>query len=345
MATSPIRVLVADDFAPFRRLLLSALQNIVGLQDVREVSDGLEAVKEAQRLQPDLILLDIGLPTLNGLEVARQIRKLSPTSKIVFVTQESSADVVQEALHLGAQGYVVKTDVANEILDAVTAVLRGEQFVGRRFAGHDFTGNTSLRNAGAFSSNTIHIPSRPTVRKAGKARHEVQFYSDEESFLAGFTQFIGTALRTGSAVIVIATESHRESLLPRLHARGINMNAAIDQRRYIPLDCENVLSRFMFDGLPDPARLFKFVGDLIDEASGAAGRSIVRVVACGELAPLLLTQGRPESAIRVEQLWDPLAAKYGLDTLCGYSLGSFHGEQGRDVFQHICALHSVVHSQ
>ena len=113
------------------------LQKVV--QDIVEVSDGLQAVREAQRLQPDLILLDIGLPTLNGIEAARQIRTLSPASKIIFVTQESSADVVQEAISIGVSGYVVKTDVGDELLGAIVAVLRGEQFIGRRFVGHDVT--------------------------------------------------------------------------------------------------------------------------------------------------------------------------------------------------------------
>jgi DNA-binding NarL/FixJ family response regulator len=140
MAKFPIRVLVAEDYERFRRLLVSTLQNKWGVQVqyIREVADGLEAVQAAQSLQPDLILLDIGLPTLNGMEAARQIRKLSPTSRIVFVTQESSADMVQEALNMGACGYVVKADVGNELLAALTAVLRGEQFVGSRFAAHDF---------------------------------------------------------------------------------------------------------------------------------------------------------------------------------------------------------------
>jgi DNA-binding NarL/FixJ family response regulator len=131
---------VAEDYERFRRLLISTLQNKweVQVQYIREVADGLEAVQEAQSLQPDLILLDIGLPTLNGIEAARQIHKLSPSSKIIFVTQESSADMVQEALNIGACGYVVKADVGNELLAALTAVLRGERFLGRRFAGHDF---------------------------------------------------------------------------------------------------------------------------------------------------------------------------------------------------------------
>jgi len=106
------------------------------LQIVGEVSDGLEAVHKAQDLQPDLILLDVGLPSLNGIEAARQIHKLSPKSKILFVSQESSADVVQGAFSLGAAGYVLKTHAAIELLAAVEAVSQGKQFVSSGLAGH-----------------------------------------------------------------------------------------------------------------------------------------------------------------------------------------------------------------
>jgi len=99
------------------------------LQVVGEVSDGMDAVRKAAELQPDLILMDIGLPSLNGIEAARQIRKLDPEPKIIFLSQESSADVVQEALSLGAQGYVVKAMAAGKLLTAVEAVLQGETVV------------------------------------------------------------------------------------------------------------------------------------------------------------------------------------------------------------------------
>ena len=138
LATSSIRVLVVDDYEPFRRILFSRLQKTSSLYVCWEASDGLEAVQKAEELQPDLILLDIGLPKLNGIEVARRIRKVSPGSKILFVSQESSADAVQEALGTGAQGYVVKIDAGTELLEGVKAVLLGERFVGRRFSGHDF---------------------------------------------------------------------------------------------------------------------------------------------------------------------------------------------------------------
>jgi DNA-binding NarL/FixJ family response regulator len=140
---SSIRVLVVEDFAPFLEFICSTLRKDPGLQIIGEVSDGLEAVRQAEELKPDLILIDIGLPTLTGLEAARQIRKLAPESKIVFLTQESSADVVQEALNLGARGYVVKTRAAIDLLAAVDAVLEGRQFVSDGLSGQYFTDTSS----------------------------------------------------------------------------------------------------------------------------------------------------------------------------------------------------------
>jgi DNA-binding NarL/FixJ family response regulator len=126
---TPISVLVVEDFLPFRRFVLSTLASMSDLEVTGESSDGSEAVQKAVELQPDLILLDIGLQGLSGIDAARQIRTLVPRSNIIFLTQESSAEVIQEALSLGAQGYVVKTKAASELLNAVEAVLLGKTFV------------------------------------------------------------------------------------------------------------------------------------------------------------------------------------------------------------------------
>jgi DNA-binding NarL/FixJ family response regulator len=126
---SEVRVLVVEDYEPFRRFVCSTLGKRQELQTVGEASDGLEAVHKAEELQPDLILLDVGLPSLNGIEAARRIRKLSAKSKILFLSQESSADVVQEALSTGATSYVVKTRAASDLLPAVDAVCEGGQFL------------------------------------------------------------------------------------------------------------------------------------------------------------------------------------------------------------------------
>jgi DNA-binding NarL/FixJ family response regulator len=128
-AASSIRVMVVEDFESFRRFVCSKLESRPELQVVCEASDGLEAVRRAVELKPHLILLDIGLPTLSGIEAARRIRGLAPESKIIFSTQETSPDIVQEAMRLGAWGYVFKSHAERHLLLAIDAVLSGKQFV------------------------------------------------------------------------------------------------------------------------------------------------------------------------------------------------------------------------
>jgi two-component system nitrate/nitrite response regulator NarL len=126
-----------DDFEPYRKFVSSLLHERPDLQVVCEVSDGLQAVEKAQQLKPDLILMDIGLPGINGIEAARRIRTLVPHSKIIFLTQESSPEVVQEAISLGASGYVLKIEAETDLLMAVQAVLEGKQFFNDGTGGHD----------------------------------------------------------------------------------------------------------------------------------------------------------------------------------------------------------------
>ena len=131
-----IRVLVAEDHRDWPKLVRLLFQIRPEWQVICEVSDGSEAVKKAEELKPDLILLDIGLPKLDGIEAARRIRQFSPNSKIVFLSVEHSADIVEEALGTGALGYVCKTDTQSDLLSAVETALRGEPFVSRSIKGY-----------------------------------------------------------------------------------------------------------------------------------------------------------------------------------------------------------------
>jgi DNA-binding NarL/FixJ family response regulator len=135
-----VRVLLVDDFEPWQRFAATTLRNQPELEIVGNVSDGLEAVQKAQELQPDLILLDIGLPTLNGIEAARRIGELSPKSKILFVSENRSWDIAEEALRSGGNGYVVKSNAESELLPAVAAVLQGKPFVSSEVTAEDLVG-------------------------------------------------------------------------------------------------------------------------------------------------------------------------------------------------------------
>jgi len=133
-----VRALVVDDFEQWRRVVTAALQGKLGVHIIEEAADGLEAVQKAQEMQPDVVVLDIGLPMLNGIEVARHIRRISAKSKVVFLTENPSRDITEAALQDGASGYVVKSAFASELIPAIQAVLEGRQFLSAKLTALKF---------------------------------------------------------------------------------------------------------------------------------------------------------------------------------------------------------------
>jgi DNA-binding NarL/FixJ family response regulator len=301
-----LRVLVVDDYEPFRKAVRSILQLRNDLQIVGEASDGLEAVQKAKALRPDLIFLDIDLPTLNGIQVAGRLRDLVPQAKILFVSVESSSDVVREALNMGGSGYVHKLHVGTELLPAIETVLGSKRFV-----------SSGLEFSEGADPPTPH-------------RHEILFCSNDEVLLDSLARFIAAALNDRNAAIVWATESHRESLLQRLHARGVDIDGAIQRETYISLDAAETA---------DPVRMLEVIRGL-SEAASKAGKRHPRVAVCGERAGRLWAEGKTDLAIRLEQLCNELAKSHDIDILCPYPMP--HGQEDDHAFKSIRAEHSAV---
>ena len=273
---------------------------------ITQASDGLRAVQTVEELQPDLILLDIGLPGLNGIEVARRVRSLVPAARIVFVSQESSSDVVRETWLLGAQGYVHKPRAASDLLPAVETVLEGKRFVS---SGLEFSENAEAQ--------TTH-------------EHEILFCSDDAAIVDGFARFIATALKDGNPAIVLVSESHRNDLLDGLRVRGVNVAEAIRRGRYISLDAAVA---------PDPVRFLEALRGLM-EAAARAGKNRPRVAVCGERAGRLWAEGKADEAMQLEQFCDSLAKTYEVDILCVYPWPQ--GQEEHPSFKTIRAEHSAV---
>ena len=124
-----VRVLLADDYEPWRRCISSLLCKYPEYEVISEVADGLEAVQKTYELRPDLILLDLSLPKLNGLQAANRIRDIAPGTKIVFVTAYRDFEAMQTVFQNQAEGYVLKWEITHELLPAVEAVLWGGKFV------------------------------------------------------------------------------------------------------------------------------------------------------------------------------------------------------------------------
>ena len=341
MPASSIRVLLVDDYAAFRRFLVSTLQSRAQLQVICEVADGAEAVRKARELQPELILLDIGLPSLNGIEAARQIRNLSPNSKILFVSENRYSDIVEEALRLGALGYVVKSDAARDLLPAVEAVLQGQKFISASVSVDYVNDRRDQHTADHVSGKKVGPLPPHNAEIVGD--HKVVFYSDDRQLLDEVSQFIGTALKAGNAAIVVATESHRDGLVGRLQAYGLDIDAGIERGRYIALDAADMASTFVVNGRLDSVRFLESFGNVIRTAANAAEGEHPRVAIFGEAADLLWKRGKVDDAIQDEELCNQLIKRCDVAIMCGYSLGNIEGGTDDEIFQRVCAEHSAVY--
>ena len=132
----PVKILIVDDFEPWRRAVCTILAEDTDLEIVGECFDGLDAVQKCRDLQPDLVLLDIQLPKMNGLDAARQICEVSPHTKILFLSSYHCVEIMRDALKIGA-AFVVKADAARDLLPIVRAVVRNEPFLRFRFLNDD----------------------------------------------------------------------------------------------------------------------------------------------------------------------------------------------------------------
>jgi CheY-like chemotaxis protein len=128
-------VLVVDDHARWRDTVCSMVKDYADCGLLREAEDGIEAVERATELKPQLILLDLDLPRLNGIDAANQITRSSPDSIILFLSMDNCPEVVCQALSTGAKGYVLKTDAGSELWPAIETVLQNKQYLSRGLRG------------------------------------------------------------------------------------------------------------------------------------------------------------------------------------------------------------------
>ena len=179
-----------------------------------------------------------------------------------------------------------------------------------------------------------------TARQARPTEHIVHFYGDETFFLQELTDYVVEALRGSEAAVVIATPEHRRELDARLTARGVQMDRARMEGRYLEADAERTLARFVVDGRIDPAKFADTAGGVILGAMGFTGTRPVR--AFGEMVALLCYEGRYDLAKELESLWVALARRLSFSLLCAYPTGLFREERSAQDLGDISQLHERV---
>jgi DNA-binding NarL/FixJ family response regulator len=307
---SPVRILIVDDFAPWRSHLRSLLGTQAGLKVVAEAAKASDAISDAERLQPDVILLDISLPDMSGIKAAPRILEVAKQSKILFLSSDSHNDMIDIALSTGCMGYVAKADTSSELLNGIAAVLRGERFISRQ------------------------------IQAASTRPHVVEFYRDDSHFAGSACEFVAAALRDGESVIALATPLHLQLLNERLLQRGISVSNLCQHDQYISLDAMPFAEVIGREGV-DRSKIISVAESLVERAMAAANGG-KKVSVFGEVVGLLTSAGNFDAAMQLEALWSEIAKKRSLSVLCAYPASYFQGNQNSAQYADLCAQHSSV---
>ena len=310
------RVLVVEDHEPFREVVRSLLAHRSDVQIVGEAADGVDALRQAEAHRPDIVLLDIGLPMLSGMDVADRLRETVPNARVMFVTNESSVEVMESAFRRGARGYVYKPRALRDVVPVFDAIVRGGRFVGG-----------GLERIARGDSLAVH-------------RHQLLFWSSDAVLIDVFTRFVTGALGDGKAVVVTLTEMHQQSLERSLIASGADLDGAISQGLYVSSVISEVCATVMVNGRPDPARLRSASEALVVAAGERAASRSGRVAWAGECSAAFWAMGHLDAAMQMEALGDELAQRYQMDVLCAFPLTT--RDESQRAVHDLCAEHTSV---
>jgi DNA-binding NarL/FixJ family response regulator len=200
------RILVADDHEVVRRGLCALLQSRSEWEICGEAADGREAVEKTRSLKADAVIIDIGMPTLNGLEATRQILKANPDVKVLVLTLHDSDQVIREVLDAGARGFLLKSDAARDLISAVQALRRNNTYFTSRVAEMVLEG---YLKPGTSTSPLPHFRSRLTSRE----REVVQLIAEGKS-----TKEVAVAL----GLSVKTAETHRSNVMRKLELHSVS---------------------------------------------------------------------------------------------------------------------------
>lgn len=198
---APLRILVADDHQVVRTGLRTLLESEAGWQVCAEAANGRDAVKKASELQPDVAVLDIGMPLLNGVEATRQIRKVSPKTEILILTMHDSEHMIQGVMDAGAHGYILKDDADKNLLAAVHSLRRHKPYLSSRVSAA----------AAATQPDTEGIE-RPARRLTPREREIVQLLAEGKS-----NKEIATYLN----ISVKTAETHRANIMLKMNFHSV----------------------------------------------------------------------------------------------------------------------------
>jgi DNA-binding NarL/FixJ family response regulator len=202
-----LRVLVADDHEVVRKGLRSILEEQPGWEVIGEASDGREAVDKVRSLKPDVSVVDVSMPVLNGLEATRQMLRNDPETKVLILTMHESDTLIREVLDAGARGYLLKTDASRDLVSAVDAICRNKRYFTARVTQMVLDGYLDKK------PRTSADADEPTIRLTPRQREIVQLLAEGKS-----SKEVAVAL----GLSVKTSETHRANIMRRLDCHSVS---------------------------------------------------------------------------------------------------------------------------
>jgi DNA-binding NarL/FixJ family response regulator len=309
------KIIVADDH-------VRVLESIAGLladdfDVVAAVTDGRQAVDAARQLEPDAVLLDITMPILDGVRAAQELRRTASRAKVVFLTMHDTDEYVVAAIEAGGHGYVLKTRIHMDLLNALDHAL----------------------------SERLFLPSLTSLSTVANTRsgdaHAVQFRPGERLPPAGVGGWLGASLQRGDLTAVVVTKALQSGIAQQLEAAGYDVADPRMQKRWLVFDAEEALSQCMRSGRPDADEITRFI-EVLERSRRALAGAASRLTIFGEMSALLLRDGDHEGALQLEHLWNELTRGLPFLTVCSYPEQCFAATGHGEILPQLYAEHSAV---
>ena len=310
-------VVLADD----HQAMLKRVTDILSprFKVVAAVDNGKSALDAMARASPDVAVLDIMMPQLDGITVARELKRRDSDAKIVFLTAQEDDDYISEALRAGARGYVVKRRLQTELVPALDLVIGGKFFV----SPHPFGGKGQAENG-----------------------HLLNLYLEDSAFFDQVSQLACAALRNGEQVFVLLCKAGLRSVNTQLAATGLNLIEAIGRRQYSCFRVENLIELATWGTHPEASLFDSFLcGILLRAAARARERGSRLNVFSNAMATLLKRDRRPQFVAQVETFWKDLVSRHSCLVYSGCPVTHLGSKENRETLSAICCEHSIVSAQ
>jgi DNA-binding NarL/FixJ family response regulator len=328
---SSVKILIVDDRKLFRRMVRSLVESQPDYDICGEAGDGIEAIEKVRQLRPDIVLMDINMPRMNGLEATRIIRFEVPECDVIIVTQNDATVARVQARRANAKGFVTKSDLARDLLPTIEKFRNAKPEAhqastarGRivQWGGAAVENNSSLHQTKSAESHGE--PWCGLLNSAAPRDHIVQLYQDQQFLNRAVCRFAAAAITNGEGVILVPTVAHWDAFRPRLEREGVDVKAAEKRGQLTVVDADNLLPTFMRDGMPDSPVFLGLAQNVISQARGDGRYPKVRW--WGEMVNILWERGDVAASMQLEDQFDQLAHEQDIAIFCSFLMDNFDGD-------------------